>query len=1031
MPSLQQLNEFKASFRNIGNELSVLSGQHIPYNDLPLPDSEPVTPSPFDTPVARPAPDGADGSLAGFDPGDLEEFSSSGGFEGASPADETPDPGITDDFAFGDFLNTLPDDLPLPPEPSLEPEPLAETFREEAAPDTGVPGEGGDEFVPPDDLLSGLAGDLAGDLAEGIGEEGEAEEGQGEDSFLDDSSFGDFSSDSDYSPDFPADLDFDEGGDASFSGDEETTGEDAFFGEDFQTLPSEPDLELEERSGETGESGDLSPADLDVSSNDKFSLPGLETGAFTGLQDNFDAFDLAEDASGPMTEADGREVDGTAGDRGDIDDFSLPGIDDIFNKAAGAQDTPAGTAAGKVSAGVQSAPMRIEDIVLTEEDLARFRETLAVYPLNLRVACEEIIAEQGAPADQLDALIKLIVKGGTPKAAAFLASRILNRPVPVPKGFEKKTGEALEAEQTTFAYVFSRKFLPVLRIFLVAVLLAASLAYLARQFIYIPLRSESIYRRGYERIAAGEYERANERFGEAFALRRVKQWFYRYAEAFRDERQYLYAEEKYDELLRWYPRDKKGALDYADMETRYLRNYSKADRIIRTNILDYRVDDREGLLALGDNNLAWGEVEPSRYENARQAYARLLELYGWKDPVAERMLLYFIRTDNLGQVIPLQQSLTGNPKKKTAPAVLSELGGYLLNKQLEEVRGVPDENIERIEGVRDILIRAAQEDPSLPEPRYHLARYYNRFGSGGEERQALESALRAFDAAREESPRRTAYRIDAERRYARTLTDAREFFSAEERLVKGISVYEDALNRRLLSRSPEYGRLYADLGDLEYFTKSRDMERALEYYRQAELNGWAPPEIQYRMGAAHYHQGRWEDALERFFTASSELPLNRRLLHALGNVTYLRGNYFAAQGYFRRLLDLLEAERARFPMLSPNERSDHMELAERLMVARNNTAVTMEALADRTGDPRYRTGAMALYTESARAWDALTRNPDTMVRSTGTNLGFLNSRNILHPQLGYEPRLFNQIDKDVLEPSSWEVLAPPDYRLSD
>ena len=153
------------------------------------------------------------------------------------------------------------------------------------------------------------------------------------------------------------------------------------------------------------------------------------------------------------------------------------------------------------------------------------------------------------------------------------------------------------------------------------------------------------------------------------------------------------------------------------------------------------------------------------------------------------------------------------------------------------------------------------------------------------------------------------------------------------------------------------------------------------------------------------------------------MPLNRRLLHALGNVSYLRGNYFAAQGYYRRLLDLLEAEPSRFPMLSPNERPDHMELAERLMIARNNMAVAMEALTDRTGDPRYRTEAMALYSESARAWDALTRDPNTMIRSTSANLGFLNSLNILHPQTGYEPRLFNQIDKDVLEPSSWAALA--------
>ena len=54
-------------------------------------------------------------------------------------------------------------------------------------------------------------------------------------------------------------------------------------------------------------------------------------------------------------------------------------------------------------------------------------------------------------------------------------------------------------------------------------------------------------------------------------------------------------------------------------------NYSNADQIIRHHILDYAVNDREGLLALGDVNLTWGETDPSRYEDARAAYARLLE----------------------------------------------------------------------------------------------------------------------------------------------------------------------------------------------------------------------------------------------------------------------------------------------------------------------------------------------------------------------------------------------------------------------
>jgi hypothetical protein len=125
-------------------------------------------------------------------------------------------------------------------------------------------------------------------------------------------------------------------------------------------------------------------------------------------------------------------------------------------------------------------------------------------------------------------------------------------------------------------------------------------------------------------------------------------------------------------------------------------------------------------------------------------------------------------------------------------------------------------------------------------------------------------------------------------------------------------------------------------------------------------------------------------------------------------------------------------------MLMPNDRPEHMELAERIMVTRNNLAVTLEALTDATGSTSYRSRALGFYTESARAWDSLTRNPDSMIRAgagdlstPGINLAFLNSRNTLYPEPGFEPQLYMQIDKDVLEPSLWENLVPADYRLSD
>ncbi|MDR2158541.1 MAG: tetratricopeptide repeat protein [Treponema sp.] len=867
--------------------------------------------------------------------------------------------------------------------------------------------------------------------------------------------------------------DFDMDGETASAGMPESTGAekaedgglpDFSFDEDLPAmdlggeLPEGPvnviteDLESEP-SPETETAGDFSIPDLEAGDED--AVPGEDLAGEAIFTDLAESPDQAEDMDFSVPGIEGLDLggEGTAGQAGDtggdtfdsfnpdgaglgasagtrtediedMGDFSLPGIDDVFTGTS-----PGGAAAPGRGESFEASE-DVEEIQLSDEDLVQLQKTISGYPLNLRIACEELIAEQVVAPDLMSALIKLLVKGASARETAALAGKILGRTITIPRGFEKKTGSELEAEQASFAYIFVHNFLPVLRLFLMIAIAVVSLGYLIYRFVYTPLRAESIYKRGYERLQAGEYERANERFDEAFRIHRVKNWFYRYAEGFRDMRQYLYAEEKYDALLRFYPRDKKGVLDYAALESWYLRNYAKAENLLRRNILDYHPDDRDGLMALGDNALAWGETDRSKYEDARFAYARLLDLYGWKDPVVERMLKYFIRTDNLKEVLPLKAWFMDYPRRKIAADTLAELGGYLLDKQLEEVRGVPNEYVPLIEGIREVLLKAVKTDPGLPESHYHLSRYYRSLGDDHEEKITLERAVAAFDGAAEAPLRRLDYRIRAQRRYGNILAGERRFIPAEEQIIKGIGVYEDALARGLLAPDGAYGRLYADLGDLEYFTQDDNTEAAIRHYLQAERNGWTSPEMQYRLGSAYYHQEEWAPAMERFFAASADLPLNRRLLYALGNTACLRGNYFAAQGYYNRLLDILEAQRARLPLLLPNDRPDYIEMAERLMIARNNMGVTLEALTEQTGDNRYRTRALAFYAESARAWDALTRNPDTMIRSGSVNLAFLNSRNSLYPETGYEPKLFMRIDKDVLEPSVWERLAPPASRLS-
>lgn len=1108
MPTIKELEEFTQYFRTLGNEVVLSVGRGEPYNDLPLPDTEPV------------------GNLFA----DAKAPSESGG---------TPAENSQNDTDWGAFLDSIPDDLQENSVPNKEvdyndglgdllsgfaEDIEAERFHPEDTADFSSPnpedsdfGNFGDfnfsdesanidsmkldDFNPPEDFSENIdfensAGDAVDADFEELGDSGTSENP----SNLDSIDFGDLDNFT-FPEETASTTDFGDLDDVMNPEDSHISDEDSvisndemlsLFSEDpvhspKQDVPDDipditdlPNIEDAPNFEDIGLSNDT-PADEDFSF-DAGSDAGLEMPA-DSIDDIGSAFDVSvpdmdEDFSipemddsasfdtvnllGETADLGGETVDVSepadsdanieeldSFDNFDLDeeqnassDFNLPesdfNIDDVaFNETSSLDDDINFALSGIEDTKHAEASPDVEEIHLSDEELSSLEKTLNSFPLNLRIACEELIAEHAVTPELMSDLVKKLVNGASPKETANLAGKILGKTIPVPKGFLKKTGKELEAEQSSFGYIFVHSFLPVLRTFAIAAALLFSLGYLMYQFIYIPIHADGIYKRGYELIGNGEYARANDDFIDALKIQQMKKWFFRYAEAFRTNRQYVFAEEKYDELLRYYPRDKQGALDYARLETYYLYNYEKANRILRNNILDYSIDDRDGLFAQGENFLAWGEIDPSQLENARAAFARLMERYGESDLYLEQMLKYFIRTNNLAQVLPLQTYFLASSKTKITAPSLAELGGYLLDKRFEQTEGVPDENIDNIEGIREVLFRAVQEDSALPESHYHLARYYSRFGSVQEEQTVLGNAMKAFDAAPELSAKRIGYRIDTQRRAAWILTTTKYFVNAEETLIKGINLYEDALTRRVLPPTPNFGRLYADLADIELY-KNGDFDSALQNYLHAEENGWHPPEVIYRMGAIYYHSDNMAEAIGRFFEVSNETPLNKRLLYTLGNASYSRGDYFAAEGYYNRLLDILETEKVRAATLLPHDRPEHMELAERIMEAQNNLGVTLGTLADRTGNVNYRTRALSLFAESARAWDFITRNPVSWVRLfvpgteiPETNQPLLNTKYTLYPEPGYEPLIYNLIDMDMQEPSTWEYLVPPDNRARD
>ena len=62
--------------------------------------------------------------------------------------------------------------------------------------------------------------------------------------------------------------------------------------------------------------------------------------------------------------------------------------------------------------------------------------------------------------------------------------------------------------------------------------------------------------------------------------------------------------------------------------------------------------------------------------------------------------------------------------------------------------------------------------------------------------------------------------------------------------------------------------------------------------------------------------------------------------------------------------------------------------------------------------------AIVQFQQSERAWDALTRNQQTMVRLGGSNLAEENIKYITHPVSDFEPAIYIDIPKTLTDNES-------------
>jgi hypothetical protein len=701
------------------------------------------------------------------------------------------------------------------------------------------------------------------------------------------------------------------------------------------------------------------------------------------------------------------------------------------------------------------------EIELTPEQFARLKSTLDSLPRNLKIVVQDLIGEGTAGGPDLSALVGLLVRAASAQEIAALAGRISGKRIRIPAGYEKKSGLAFEAEQRTFAYAFRENIWPLIRVFVITVIVGGMFGLLGYWFVARPVFAYVNYRAGYAQIANDRFTVANERFARATSVWPLKQWYYRYAEAFAQRRSYQLAEQKYEDLLKRWPGDKRGILDYARLETTRLADYQKADTLLK-RYLDAHVYDYDVLLASGDNYLAWAERDKTKYEPARLAYATLLD-HGVKDELLFRMLRYFIRTDNGEEVERLRAFYAARPETKVDAAAFAELGGYLIDHR-------------RMDFAQDVLLRADGAQRGLYDVHYNLARYYRLVQDPDDEKKALDATKQILDLTRNTDPlttRRLGVEIDTHTRLGEYYYRRQQYLPAQTELQEAIRLVETNQRMGLIDKGPLYGRPYAALGDLSYYIEG-NLQNAARQYQSAAANRFTSPLLTYKIGYVQYSQGDYKSALASFadaedasaYPSSADLlvpaappggqaggtpagaqaapgveaapgavaapgssastavqpasaqALNpvgqppQNLLYALGDAFYQRGDFFAAQASFLRLRERLETRRAALGILHPEDRSEDRALLDALVKVNNNLGVTMFRLGERTADRRKKSEALVYLSAANEILSSLTRSPDTVRRSEDRNLPSLNMRGILYPLTGSIPEIYSDLPRD-------------------
>ncbi len=343
---------------------------------------------------------------------------------------------------------------------------------------------------------------------------------------------------------------------------------------------------------------------------------------------------------------------------------------------------------------------------------------------------------------------------------------------------------------------------------------------------------------------------------------------------------------------------------------------------------------------------------------------------------------------------------------------LIELSGYLLDKRYNPKPMDSEKLRAKIEDLRELLEKALKSDLESPEAHYNMGKFLIYNYKPDSAKQYLAEAIHLFKNSTGMTPRRKLKEIDSMRLYGELMVNDKKYNEAQEIYADALASYEEYTAQKMMYPSETVGKLYEDYGDISYFI-SGNYDSALTAYEQAVLELNNTPSIQYKMGYIHYSKENYLDAMNSMTLAYAEKPNDKNLLYGFANTLFKRGDYFASQAYYQRLMEMLEAEKIRKGIVFPQTRVDHGEFVEQYMQTSNNLGVALNRIAMQNGDSDKNARAIYLFTESSRAWDALSRNPETMIRSKTINLAYANVQNVIKPRSKFKAEIYSDIPKTL------------------